>query len=145
MHHLCFSYISLCIYDIFQSTHNSYFLSIILAFGLYLILIVVSFDRQLLGFVLVFQDRVCLCSLGFPETCPIDQAGIKFRSNCPTCWMLVLKTCTTKPYIMVFKIKSIYLFTLHPGCSLPSPPSPPQLLFLWRFYQVRASSNVFSL
>lgn len=83
MHHLCFSYISLCIYDIFQSTHNSYFLSIILAFGLYLILIVVSFDRQLLGFVLVFQDRVCLCSLGFPETCPIDQAGHQTQIQLP--------------------------------------------------------------
>ena len=44
---------------------------------------------------LVFQDRVCLCSLGCPGICSVDQAGL-VHTDPPTSasWMLGLKSCT---------------------------------------------------
>jgi hypothetical protein len=51
----------------------------------------------LVGF-LVFQDRVCLSSPGFPGTHFVDQAGLELR-NLPASasGVLGLKGCTTTP------------------------------------------------
>jgi hypothetical protein len=48
--------------------------------------------------VLVFQDRVSLCSLGYPGTHSVDQAGLELR-NLPASAsrVLGLKACETTP------------------------------------------------
>jgi hypothetical protein len=50
----------------------------------------------LLLFVLVFQDRISLCSLGCPRTHSVDQTGLKLRDLLVTASiMLGLKACAT--------------------------------------------------
>ena len=38
-----------------------------------------SIDGHFVLFCFVFRDRVSLCSPGYPETHPVDQAGLKLR------------------------------------------------------------------
>jgi hypothetical protein len=58
------------------------------------------------GLVLVFQDRVSLCSPGCPGTHSVDQAGLKLRNppaSAPQ--VLGLKVCTT-----IAQLKNGFLF-----------------------------------
>jgi hypothetical protein len=56
---------------------------------------------------LVFQDRVSLCSPGYPETHSVDQSGLKLR-NLPASAspVLGLKACATtaQPRMKNFKL-----------------------------------------
>jgi hypothetical protein len=36
-------------------------------------------------YLLVFRDRVSLCSSGCPGTHPVDQAGLELRNPAPLC------------------------------------------------------------
>jgi hypothetical protein len=64
--------------------------------------------------VLVFRDRVSLCSRGCPGTHSVDQAGLELRNPpASASWMLGLKACTTTawPYFQFFFFfLKIYLF-----------------------------------
>jgi hypothetical protein len=49
-------------------------------------------------FLLLFQDRVSLCSPGCPGTCSVDQAGLKLRESSASAFQVLgLKSCTTIP------------------------------------------------
>jgi hypothetical protein len=63
-------------------------------FGLLLLLLLLL----LFCFVLVFQDRVSLCSSGCPGTHFVEQAGLELR-NLPASasQVLGLKVCATMP------------------------------------------------
>ena len=60
-------------------------------------------------FVLVFGDRVSLCSPGCPGTHSVDQAGLKLR-NLPVSasQVLGLKACTTTARLDIFSLKVIF-------------------------------------
>jgi hypothetical protein len=54
-------------------------------------------------FVLVFRDRVSLCSPGCPGTYSVDQAGLKLRNPpASASQVLGLKACTTTPGFVCF-------------------------------------------
>jgi hypothetical protein len=49
-------------------------------------------------FVLFFQDRVSLCSLGCPGTHSVDQAGLELRNSPASAFQVLgLKACPTTP------------------------------------------------
>jgi hypothetical protein len=51
---------------------------------------------------LVFRDRVSLCSLGYPGTHFVDQAGLELRNlTASTSRVLGLKACATTPCSIV--------------------------------------------
>lgn len=50
--------------------------------------------KQIFFFFFDFQDRVLLCSLGFPGTCSVNQAGLKLR-ELPAAAYPVLACITT--------------------------------------------------
>jgi hypothetical protein len=50
----------------------------------------------LVGLVLVFRDRVSLCSPGYPGTHSVDQAGLELRNPpASASQVLGLKVCAT--------------------------------------------------
>jgi hypothetical protein len=82
---------------------------------------------------LVFQDRVSLCSLGYPGTHSVDQAVLELRNPpASASQVLGLKACTTTPSLcLIFLIKYfLYLhFKCYPLSWFPlrkSPPPAPQ-------------------
>jgi hypothetical protein len=63
--------------------------------------IVESFGREAVCLVLVFRDRVSLCSPGCPRTHSVDQVGLELR-NLPVSdsQVLGLKACTTTTQLL---------------------------------------------
>jgi hypothetical protein len=58
-----------------------------------------------LFFFLVFQDRVSLCSLGYPGTHFVDQASLELRNPpASASQVLGLKACATTPGYLVLKM-----------------------------------------
>jgi hypothetical protein len=54
------------------------------------------FSVWLVGLVLVFRDRVSLCSPGYPGTHSVDQAGLELRNPpASASQVLGLKVCAT--------------------------------------------------
>jgi hypothetical protein len=54
-------------------------------------------------FLLVFRDRVSLCSPGCPGTHSVDQAGLELRNPpASASQVLGLKVCTTTPSLKTF-------------------------------------------
>jgi hypothetical protein len=57
----------------------------------------------LVGWFLVFQDKVSLCSLGCPGTHSVDQAGLKLRNPPASASQVMgLKACTTTAQLNEF-------------------------------------------
>jgi hypothetical protein len=71
----------------------------------YFIYLFIGFSRQgfSVAYLLVFRDRVSLCSSGSPGTHFVDQAGLELR-NPPASRMLGLKACATMPGFSLFLI-----------------------------------------
>ena len=53
----------------------------------------------------VFQDRVSLCSTGYPGTHSVDQAGLQIRDSADSAsWVLGLKSCTITAQLKIIFI-----------------------------------------
>jgi hypothetical protein len=78
---------------------NTYFLLLLLFF-----LFVCLFC-----FVLVFRDRVSLCSPGFPGTHSVDQAGLELRYPPASAFQVLgLKVCATTPGpTLIFNVRIV--------------------------------------
>ena len=59
-------------------------------------------------YILVFQDKVSLCSPGYPGTHSVDQIGLELR-NLPASasHVLGLKACATMPGLVLFLLSVI--------------------------------------